>query len=65
MMMTKLKELERLSVDRCFKPAHFGKIVDRSLHHFADACEYTYRQASYLRIVDETEEFMLLSDWKV
>ena len=65
MMMTKLKELEGLSVDRCFKPANFGKIVDCSLHHFADACEYAYGQASYLRIVDETEEFMLLSDLKV
>ena len=24
------------------------------MHHFADACEYTYGQASYFRIVDET-----------
>ena len=35
-----LKELEGLSVDRCFKPANFGKIVDSSLNRFADACEY-------------------------
>ena len=35
-----LKELERLSVDRCFKPANFGKIVDCSLNRFADAYEY-------------------------
>ena len=24
------------------------------MHHFADACEHEYREASYLRIVDET-----------
>ena len=48
-------ELEGLSVDRCFKPTNFGKIVDCSLHYFADGCEYAYGQASYLRIVDESE----------
>ena len=49
-----MKELERLSVDRYFKPANFGKIVDCSFHHLADACEYAYEQASYLCIADET-----------
>ena len=49
-----LKELEGLPVDRCFTPANFGKTVDCSLYHLADACEYAYGQASYLRIVDET-----------
>ena len=53
-MERQLKELEGLSVDRCFKPANFGKIADCSLYHFADACKYGYGQASYLHIVDET-----------
>ena len=48
-----LKELEGLSVDRCLKTANFGKIVDCSLHHFADACENAYGEGSYLCIVDE------------
>ena len=49
-----LKELEGLSVDRCFTPANFGKTVDCSFHHLEDACEYAHGQASYLCIVDAT-----------
>ena len=41
-----MKELEGPSADRCVKPADFGKIVEWILHHFADACEYAYGQAS-------------------
>ena len=48
-----LNELEGLPVDRCFKPANFGKIVDCGLHHFSDACEYVNEQPSYLHSVDE------------
>ena len=59
-------ERARRSVDKCFKPADFSKIVDCNLRHLADACEYSHRQASYLHIVNETgENPLLLSDWKV
>ena len=44
--------LEKLKVPQCYKPKQFGKIVDCSLHHFLDASETGYRQASYLRLVD-------------
>ena len=38
---------------RCFKPLGFGKVVDCSLHHFSDACENGYGQASHIRLVNE------------
>ena len=31
----------------------FGKVVDCSLHHFSNACENGYDQASYIRLVCE------------
>ena len=53
-----LKELEGLSVDRCFKPANFGKIVDCSLHHFADACENAYDKLHIYALLMRLEEFI-------
>ena len=48
-----LKQLEKIAVERCYKPTTFGALVEYSLHHFADACEYGYGQVSYLRLVDD------------
>ena len=48
------KELEGRSVDRCFKPANFVKIVEYSLNHFVDTCKFVYGQASYLCLVNES-----------
>ena len=31
----------------------FGKVVDCSLHHFSNACENGYGQASYIRLACE------------
>ena len=42
-----------VQLGRCFKPHGFGKVVDCSLHHFSNACENGYGQASYIRLVDD------------
>ena len=48
-----LKLLERLEINRCFKPSKFGKMIDCCLHHFSDASQDGYGQVSYLRLVDQ------------
>ena len=48
-----LKLLENMKMNRSFKPEGFGGIVECSLHHFSDASQNGYGQASYLRLVDE------------
>ena len=44
--------LEKLNVPRSYRQKLFGEIVDCSLHHFSDASETGYGQASYLKHVD-------------
>ena len=52
----KLRNLEKIKVARCFKPGGFSKIKDASAHHFSDAPETGYGQASYLRLVSEDNQ---------
>lgn len=52
--VSRLVKLEEINVPRCYKPTNFGKIIDRSIHHFSDASEKGYGQASYLRLVDNS-----------
>ena len=47
----KLKQIEQLHVQRCFKPADFGEVTSASLHHFSDASELGYGPCSYIRMV--------------
>ena len=42
-----------MQMKRCFMPPDFGKVSECSIHHFSDACESGYGQASYLRLVDK------------
>ena len=49
---SELKELEALSIPRCYKPEDFGPVVKSELHHFSDASFKGYSQCSYLRLVN-------------
>ena len=51
-----LNALENVQIPRCLKPVNFGNLVDVSLHHFSDASEKGYGQASYIRLVDENDQ---------
>ena len=41
--------IEKFSMDRCLKPANFGRIVSQEVRSFSDARSTRYRQVSYLR----------------
>ena len=49
----KLPALEEIEIQRCIKPADFGRVVESFIHHFSDASEDGYGQASYLRLVND------------
>ena len=48
-----LPRLEQLSVQRCFKPVNFGKVISSQIHTFCDASERGYGAVSYMRSVNE------------
>ena len=48
----KLPALEEIEIQRCIKPADFGRVVESSIHHFSDASEDGYGQTSYLKLAN-------------
>ena len=48
-----LPELERIVIDRCFKPTDFGEITSCELHTFSDASQKGYGAVTYLRILNQ------------
>ncbi len=48
-----LEQLQRIRIQRCYKPEGFGRVVRAELHHFSDANVKEYGQCSYLRLEDE------------
>ena len=51
-----LSMVEDIKIHRCYKPHGFERIINYSLHHFSDASECGYGQATYLRMVNDLEE---------
>ena len=49
-----LKSLGDFHIDRCIKPTDLSSNFKCELHHFADASNYAYGVASYLRVYDES-----------
>lgn len=49
---SELKNLEALSIPRCYKPKDFCPFMKSELHHFSDASFKGYSQCSYLRMVN-------------
>lgn len=49
-----LHHLEKLKIQRCYKPHAFGELTSVQLHHFSDASDHGYGQCSYLRLTDDT-----------
>ena len=45
--------MDEIEIKRSFKPSHFGKIVSAQIHHFSDASEVGYCEASYLPLLDD------------
>ena len=61
-------DLEKIKLARCFKPRGFSKIKDSNVHHFPDAAETGYGQASYLRLVSEDNQIhcsLLIGKYRV
>lgn len=48
--------LEDVSIQRCFKPPGFGKVVQSEVHSFSDASQSGIGQVSYLRVVNENND---------
>ena len=49
-----LPNLEKLAIDRCFKPSDFKEITSIQLHHFADASQQGYGASIYFRLEDRS-----------
>ena len=51
-----LPKLSEIRINRCFKPAVFGNIVEIQLHLFSDASRSGYSSVAFLRLTDSDKQ---------
>ena len=49
-------QLEKLEIQRCFKPDNFGPVKAVEVHYFSDASMEGYGQCCYLRLINELDQ---------
>ena len=49
-------QLEKLEIQRCFKPDNFGPVKAVEVHYFSDASVEGYGQCCYLRLINELDQ---------
>ena len=51
--ISQLPLLERIMVERCYKPPNFGEVISEQVHIFCDASTTGYGSSAYLRLVND------------
>ncbi|XP_048577004.1 uncharacterized protein LOC125559097 [Nematostella vectensis] len=51
-----LPVIEKVTVDRCYKPRNFGQVVSKQVHIFSDPSTIGYASVAYLRMVNNKGE---------
>ena len=54
--LEQLPSLEKIRLERCYKPKDFGEVIKRELHHFCDASDNGIGACSYIRQVNHDGE---------
>ena len=49
-------QLEKLEIQRCFKPHNFGPVKAVGVHYFSDASVEGYGQCCYLRLINKLDQ---------
>ena len=49
-----LSQLNKVSINRCYRPSDFGESIKTELHHFSDASTTGYGMCTYLRLTNSS-----------